>query len=37
MRDYCEDYGCRSYNGICTYCNEDFYIEEQILSTEEEE
>lgn len=37
MPDYCEDCGCKAYNGYCTNCREEYYIEEQILNTTEEE
>lgn len=26
---YCEDCGCRVYNGACTNCHEEVYIAEQ--------
>ena len=26
---YCEDCGCKVYNGFCTNCHEEVYIEEQ--------
>ena len=26
---YCPDCGCRMYNGACTNCHEEIYIEEQ--------
>lgn len=29
MADYCEDCGCKVYNGICTNCHEELYIEDQ--------
>ena len=29
MAGYCEDCGCRVYNGRCTNCHEELYIEDQ--------
>ena len=29
MSDYCDDCGCRVYNGACTNCDEVIYIAEQ--------
>lgn len=29
MVDYCEDCGCKVYNGRCINCQEDLYIEDQ--------
>lgn len=29
MSIYCDDCGCRVYNGHCTNCHEDVYIAEQ--------
>ena len=26
---YCEDCGCKMFNGFCTNCHEEVYIEEQ--------
>lgn len=28
---YCEDCGCKSYNGACTNCHKEIYIEEQYI------
>lgn len=28
MANYCEDCGCRIYNGVCSNCNEELYIYE---------
>lgn len=28
----CEDCGCNKYNGICTNCHEEVYIQEQYWS-----
>jgi hypothetical protein len=29
VRGYCDDCGCAKYNGACTNCHEEIYIEEQ--------
>ena len=29
MPDYCENCGCKVYDGRCTNCHEELYIEEQ--------
>lgn len=31
---YCENCGCKSYNGACTNCHEEIYIEEQYIDLE---
>ena len=33
---YCPDCGCRMYNGACTNCHEEIYIEEQYWDLEME-
>ena len=34
MIDYCEDCGCRVYNGSCVNCDEEVFIAEQQWRTE---
>jgi hypothetical protein len=29
--EYCEDCGCRVYNGHCTNCHEEIFIEQQYI------
>jgi len=31
MKSYCENCGCVMYDGICTNCYEELYIEEQCM------
>lgn len=31
-RSYCENCGYVSYNGLCTYCDEETYIEDQYFA-----
>ena len=33
---HCEDCGCKSYNGHCTNCHEEIYIEEQYIEMDME-
>ena len=33
--EYCEDCGCKMFNGACTNCHEEIYIEEQNMSNDE--
>jgi hypothetical protein len=35
-RTYCEDCGCVMYNGFCTNCHEEVYIEEQYYDIGED-
>ena len=35
MKTYCEDCGCKVYNGYCLNCNEKHYIYEQNYSNDE--
>lgn len=34
--NYCEDCGCKMYNGFCTNCHEEVFIEEQYIGLDEE-
>jgi hypothetical protein len=31
---YCEDCGCKCYNGACVNCHEEIYIEKQYIDLE---
>lgn len=33
---YCEDCGCKVYNGACTNCHEELYIMDQYYNAEED-
>ena len=34
--NYCEDCGCKVYNGTCTNCHEEIYIQEQYFDLDME-
>ena len=36
MSEYCEDCGCKVYNGHCVNCHEEIYIAEQYRNLGEE-
>ena len=36
MSNYCEDCGCKVYNGRCTNCHEGLYVEDQYLELDME-
>lgn len=31
MMSYCDNCGCKEYNGACTNCHESLYIEQQYI------
>lgn len=31
MKTFCEDCGCRKYDGACINCHEEIYIEQQYI------
>lgn len=33
---YCENCGCKSYNGACINCHEEIYIENQYLNNNDD-
>lgn len=33
---YCENCGCKTFNGLCPYCDEETYIYEQNATNEEQ-
>lgn len=35
MKTYCDNCGCKAFNGLCTNCHEESYIAEQNYSNDD--